>query len=395
MWWRVLRFPSADTVALLTLLCFRADDRRGTCGLRHEQSTLAVRDILAALYECLRRVGLDLQISVGGDTSLQYPAWQIGTSWDSARAPPELPIVVEEFGSREVRGSLGRGAKKNMDSLRLVRFETKPLDFLIALAILVASATLWSRTCCHFSEHIDVSCSPSHLGFRKADYCAELVATSCLALDKRMEWRMTIAMAHVDFARAGNFDAQAGCALAFARGAPTRGAPSLHDFRSWTVAHGRYSSGRGGLRRGCSAAPLLFRWVLQDCMEVSHTRWEASGLGIDFFSKVLTRLARADDAWLFSASCQSLDRPMRELLVAAEAEVGLDIRWDKRSVALVAPPQWISCRERIASSASSYDSGHGGNMSSPFGGTVASGSQIFWRARRAPAKVLGCVPHAE
>lgn len=134
VWWRVLRLPSVDTVALLTLLCLWADDRWGTCGLRYEQSRLAVRDILAALCECLRGEGLDLQISIGHDTILQYPDWPSGTSWVSARVSPELLTDVEGFGSHAVRDSLGRGAKKKMDSLRLVRFETMPLvDFLIAL----------------------------------------------------------------------------------------------------------------------------------------------------------------------------------------------------------------------------------------------------------------------
>lgn len=132
--WRVLRFPSADTVALLALLCLWADDRRGTFGLRHEQGRLAVRDILSALCRCLRGEGLDLQISVGDDTILQYPAWPIGTNRVSAKVAPDLLIDVEEFGSRRVRDSLTKNARKKLDSLRLLRFATMPLvDFLIAL----------------------------------------------------------------------------------------------------------------------------------------------------------------------------------------------------------------------------------------------------------------------
>lgn len=42
-----------------------------------------------------------------------------------------------------------------------------------------------------------------------------------------------------------------------------------------------------GLRQGCSATPMLFRWVLQRFMEALHTRWEASGLGIHLFGKGL------------------------------------------------------------------------------------------------------------
>lgn len=59
-------------------------------------------------------------------------------------------------------------------------------------------------------------------------------------------------------------------ASAVGLGLPSRGAPSLHDICAWTVEHRQHRS-RCGAARGCSAAPMLFRWVSRDCMEVLHT----------------------------------------------------------------------------------------------------------------------------
>lgn len=103
-----------------------------------------------------------------------------------------------------------------------------------------------------------------------------------------------------------------------------------------------------GLHEGGAPIPMSFvhgRWSMdkawgcgrKDCVDVQRTRWEAPGLGIYLLTKALTRTAWAEDAWLFSTSCQSLELMMRELAVAAETEVGLDIRCDKCSVSLIAP----------------------------------------------------------
>lgn len=161
------------------------------------------------------------------------------------------------------------------------------------VAILEANAKLWSKCCFHFLEHFDVNCSASHLRFRNRHSCAELVTTSRMVLDKRMEGNIATTMAQVEFARHA----------ALLKSMLRRGVPMplamayLREARraSITFVHCGWSTDniKAGvdLHEGCSAASMLFRWVLQDCMEVLHTQWEASGLGIQLFSKVFTHLA--------------------------------------------------------------------------------------------------------
>lgn len=70
-----------------------------------------------------------------------------------------------------------------------------------------------------------------------------------------------------------------------------------------------------------------------------HARWEAVGYGVQLFARVLTRLAWADDTWLFAATRRQLERMMRDFATAAELEAGFDTdtRLEKCSVAFVTP----------------------------------------------------------
>lgn len=103
------------------------------------------------------------------------------------------------------------------------------------------------------------------------------------------------------------------------------GAPHIGRAHGVDVAHSDGASGlRQSLRPGetCGVAQvhvacrghlhsMLFRWVLQDCIEVLHTQGEASGRGIHLFSKMFTHPSWSDDTWLFSATCREFDRTMR------------------------------------------------------------------------------------
>lgn len=70
---------------------------------------------------------------------------------------------------------------------------------------------------------------------------------------------------------------------------------------SMTFEHGAWRTppvvASVGLRQGCSASPMLFRWILSDCLGKLAHKWEAEGKGVMLQSKVLTQLAWADDLW--------------------------------------------------------------------------------------------------
>lgn len=54
-----------------------------------------------------------------------------------------------------------------------------------------------------------------------------------------------------------------------------------------------------GLRQGCSASPMLFRWALQDCLEPLRDLECRKNTGLSVDASWLTHLAGAGDTWLF------------------------------------------------------------------------------------------------
>lgn len=78
------------------------------------------------------------------------------------------------------------------------------------IAVLLASAKLWSRCMLHALEAYDIERSPSHMGFQKAHSCAELVATIRPILDHRQEWGLSTRVAQIDLARAYDSDIHVG-----------------------------------------------------------------------------------------------------------------------------------------------------------------------------------------
>lgn len=86
---------------------------------------------------------------------------------------------------------------------------------------------------------------------------------------------------------------------------------------------------RVGLRQGCSASPLLFRWVLQDALADPEARWASDGAGLDVGGQSpLTHLCWADDTWLFAASMRHAAYQVRTLRQEVEP-TGLLVRLEK------------------------------------------------------------------
>lgn len=203
----------------------------------------------------------------------------------------------------------------------------KAFNLLRPIAVLLASAKLWSRCMFHALLACGVDCSPSHMGFRRAHSCAELAATLRLILDRRQEWGLPTRIAQIDVALA--YDSVRHAAIH--RSMQKRGVPgvlALAYLREARRARMRFRHASWhtdpiragvGLRQGCSASPMLFRWVLQDCLD----------------ERTMTHVAWADDTWLLDATRAGLEEMLRDVATRAEVETGLIPRWDKCWVAEV------------------------------------------------------------
>lgn len=148
------------------------------------------------------------------------------------------------------------------------------------LAVLPGSAKLWSRCMLGELEKYDTPDDPSHLGFKKGRSCAQLVSIMRLLLEKRMGWVMSTYVAqtraydsvrHWAILNAGlRRGARVAIALAYIREA--RCAHMMMHYGAWQ-AHPIKAG--FGLRQGCSAAPMLLRWGLQDCTAALQESWRA------------------------------------------------------------------------------------------------------------------------
>lgn len=123
------------------------------------------------------------------------------------------------------------------------------------------------RTC-------DTDCSPSRWGLRTARPCAQLVRAGRLSLDKRIR-SMDDIHGHGSGGLCSGQRFRENCSSVASKA--TLGCSQAHgtciSLRSptRTFVHGRWGTypihAGVGLRQGCFAAPTLFRWELQDCME--------------------------------------------------------------------------------------------------------------------------------
>lgn len=115
-------------------------------------------------------------------------------------------------------------------------------------------------------------------------------------------------MAQLDFARA--YDSVRHAALL--RSMQKRCVPeelSLTYIREARRAAWRTTPVRAsvGLRQNYSTSPMLFRWVLSDCLVRLAERWESEGKGMMLQAKVLTCLVWAEDLWLWADSLDMLN----------------------------------------------------------------------------------------
>lgn len=194
-------------------------------------------------------------------------------------------------------------------------------------------ARKWRRCMFHALQKYDVGCSPSHMGFRKTYSWPELVATMRLVVARRMEWGDDTRIALIDFARA--YDSvrhtaiyrslrrrkvPESLALAYLRKA--RRAHMTFRHANW---HTPLVKAGVGLRQGCSAAPMLFRWVLQDALEPLFDQWVVQGRGIKLQSRTLTQVAWADDAWMLDSTRSGLESMLQDVATRAEETTGLAI----------------------------------------------------------------------
>lgn len=186
----------------------------------------------------------------------------------------------------------------------------KALMLLRLIAVLLAGATLWNRCMLHTLEAFDTDCCPSHMGFRKAHSCVEVVATMLLVLGRRQECGLPTRIAQIDCERAYDSVRHAVVyrsmrkrgvpdALAFAHSREARGAHMKSRHASWSADPIRAGV---DLRQGCSASPMLFRWVLQDCLAPLHQEWQHRGRGVAFDARTLAHVAWAEDTWLLYAT---------------------------------------------------------------------------------------------
>lgn len=96
-------------------------------------------------------------------------------------------------------------------------------------------------------------------------------------------------------------------ALAYLREA--RRACMTFDHADWST---RPVCAGVGLRQGCSAAPMLFRWVLADCMADFRGRWIRQGHGACLDTVTVSHVAWADDTWVFDSTQEGLEAMLQD-----------------------------------------------------------------------------------
>lgn len=107
---------------------------------------------------------------------------------------------------------------------------------------------------------------------------------------------------------------------------------------------------RVGLHQGCSTAPMLFRWVLQDALRPLHRReWKKAE--VCACSHEHAHVAWPVDTWLLDATRAGLECMIRGVAETANRETDLAIRCEACSVVRVAQrasaaathePAWVS-----------------------------------------------------
>lgn len=199
------------------------------------------------------------------------------------------------------------------------------------VAILTASAKIWSRTMFLLLERYDTNCSPFHLGSGKAHSCPDPVTIVCLLLEQRGEWGLKTCMLQLDLARA--YDAVRHTAIL--KSMVKRGVPyplALAYIREGMRAQMALSHedcitepirAGVGLRQSCRASPTCFQRVFQDTLtsrKLGPERVRISHGCRNHHTPCMGRRCVGG-----SHDTRSLESMLTHLSRTAEQETGLDI----------------------------------------------------------------------
>lgn len=197
-------------------------------------------------------------------------------------------------------------------------------------------AILWSRCCFTVLTGHDLVPDASQMGF-ETYACAELMMVVRMRLDNRAHWGLDPHVAQVDFARA--YDSI--LYVAILRALRRRCAPeafalaSIREMRRASMAfeHCDWSTppvtAGVGLRQGCSVAPMVFRWILPECMSELQETWVGAGHGLSLDTVVVAHVALADDTWVFDAPQHGLHGMLNQPSPNTLETTGLAIRCEK------------------------------------------------------------------
>lgn len=98
------------------------------------------------------------------------------------------------------------------------------------------------------------------------------------------------------------------------------------EYADWST---RPLSAGIGLRKGCPAAPMFFRWGLTDCMASLHEGWVCLGHGAHLDTVTVSHAAWAEDTWAFDGTQHGLEGMLQDLAREAGFNTGVAIRWAK------------------------------------------------------------------
>lgn len=142
-----------------------------------------------------------------------------------------------------------------------------------------------------------------------------------------------------------------------------------------------------GLRQICSAAPMMFRWVVHDCTNKLQETWRQRGGGLKLQSRVLPHVVLADDTWPMDATPAGLDTLSPELWDAARSDAGLAIKREKCSYANCShTPHPAPAPCALPSTTPGAPDG------TRVGRDLAGWKRIPWRAGHCLPKVLVSIP---
>lgn len=82
----------------------------------------------------------------------------------------------------------------------------------------------------------------------------------------------------------------------------------------------------GRSKQGCSASPMIFRWLLDDVLEELSPKWEAEERGIVLDGRRIFMMYWADDTWVFGATGADLEAMARDVRPVAGRRAGIIFR---------------------------------------------------------------------